>query len=132
PLSDALATLSSAKLRVRKVVRRYEGSRPASRVVLQSPAPGAVVEQGTEVFLTVVAPRSQEPIGEFQVRVATQLPPFDGEREVRIMKRDGRGSQEVYNKIHTGGDRIEIMVDAYKQTKIEIYVDGRIIREEQY
>lgn len=132
PLADAVAMLSDAKLRLRKVVRRYEGNRPSSRVVLQSPAPGAAVEQGTEVFLTVVAPKSQEPIGEFQVRVATQLPLYDGEREVRITKRDARGTQEVYNKNHTGGDRIEIMVDAYKQTKIEIYVDGRIIREEQY
>lgn len=132
PLAAALNQLQSSKLRVRRIVRRYDYDATSPTVALQSPNAGALVDEGSDVYLTVVAPKSQEPIGEFQIRVTTNLPAIEGQQEVRMVVRDGRGERVVYQKMHSGTDKIELLVDAYMGTRILIYLDGKLIREEQY
>lgn len=132
PLSTALSILSDSGLTVRKIVRHYDYEATSVTVALQSPIAGSVVEEGDTVSLTVTAPKSQEPLGDFQLRVAIALPAFEGQREVRVLVRDGRGEHPVYTKQHSGGDKVEVLADAYQSTTVRIYVDGKLLREEQY
>lgn len=132
PLSTALTQLAEAGLQVRKIVRRYSYEATTTTVSLQTPTPGAILEEGDTVSLTVTAPGGQEPLGDFQVRINIALPPYDGQRQVRIVIRDGRGERQVYSKEHSGGDKVELLADAYQTTRVLIYVNGRLLREEQY
>ncbi|MDR7566763.1 MAG: PASTA domain-containing protein [Armatimonadota bacterium] len=63
-----------------------------------------------------------------RVRVVVHLPPGDPQ-EVRIVAIDQRGVREVYRRRHRARDRLVQGLEVYGYAVVQVYLDGRFVRE---
>jgi serine/threonine-protein kinase len=102
------------------------GVGPAGTVVKQTPAGGQPLLEGEKLRLSIV-PRKA---GSGTNRFAYQIPGGEGEVVVRIMARDARGENQVYEGRHAAGELIEIPVAITSTTRLRIYLDD-VLKEEK-
>lgn len=92
-------------------------------VVKQSPAAGQPLLEGQSIEVTIV-PRGG---GE---HLDYKVPDGAGEFIVRIMARDNRGENHVYEGKHPGGFSLSIPINVKSTTRFRIYVDD-LLKEER-
>jgi beta-lactam-binding protein with PASTA domain len=131
-LEDALEELDHLGLKVSKVTRVYSPSASKAHISGQAPNAGILVKRESEIILTLSLPIHEKTLGERQFRVVVNVPASDTGIEVRIIKDDRNETIEVYREVIKGPARIEKKIEAYGATKVSIYFDGRLIREENF
>lgn len=131
-LDEALDELDDLGLKVSRITRVYSPTANKAKVTGQAPESGRLVKRASEIILTLTLPIHEKTLGERQFRVVVNVPASDKGIEVRIIKDDRYETKEVYRDVIKGPARIEKKIEAYGATKVSIYFDGKLIREETF
>jgi serine/threonine-protein kinase len=129
---EALDLIEEQHLTLRRVSRTYLPGVRDITVSSQFPLPGAQVNQGTEVLLTLSAPSSMQSLGQRSASVSVHVPESVGTVRLRITVQDRYETKEVYSVDHTGPTTIEQLVSGYGRMTVRVYFDNQIIRDETF
>jgi len=131
-LSEALNILDQKKLRVRKIIREYSDFFERDAVQYQTPAEGEEVQYGMMVDLEVMMPKKFMPMEGFQVAITVSLPDYDGTKRVKITDTNQKSDRIIYDELHKGREVISLLAEGYGQTRLLVYLDNQLIREEVF
>jgi len=131
-LASALEALDHYDLKVSRVTRVYSPSASSEEITGQVPVEGRLVKRGSEIILTLTLPIHSRKLGEREFRVVVNVPASEKGIEVRIIKDDLNETKEIYRDVIKGPARIEKIIEAYGATKVSIFFDGQLIREETF
>lgn len=129
-LNEARLEVISAGLELDEdVSERRSNEQPEGRVVAQSPAPGAAVQEGVKVKLTLSSgPGPKERRQEIYAKM-----PDDGQTHVlRIVVDDVNGESEAYTAVHDAGERVSREVSYTGRAEISIYIDDNLYEKKTY
>ncbi len=100
-------------------------------VIKQSPLPGEVMAEETEVHL-VLSQKSRKETVLKEERIYYELLQGGNKREVRIVIKDLQGEREVYRREHSPGSKISLPVQFLGRARVMIYVDEVLVEEKYY
>lgn len=128
-LEDARQALAANKLVLGTVTYEEQPNYQylPGQVCRQSIAPNSPINQGSTVNLTLS--RGPGPVP--RSATAEVVVPNDGRNHrIRIIVADVTGTKEVYNDIHSPGDKVKVRLNYYGQGKAQIYQDDKLVHEE--
>ena len=131
-LSEALNILDQKKLRIRKIIRAYSDFFERDSVQYQSPSEGEEVQYGMMVDLEVMMPKKFMPMEGFQVAITVSLPDYEGSKRVKITDKNQKSDRIIYNELHKGREVISLLAEGYGQTRLKVFLNNMLIREEVY
>lgn len=131
-LAAALEVLDRYDLKVSRVTRVYSPSASSEEITGQVPEESRLVKRGSEIIITLTLPIHSKKLGERDFRVVVNVPESENGIEVRIIKDDLNETKEIYRDVIKGPARIEKIIEAYGATKVSIFFDGQLIREETF
>jgi len=94
-------------------------------VVQQNPKPHQPVVDGAASAVVVPLVSSKQGF-----RFSYVVPRGEDEVIIRIQARSSKGEFDVYSGKHEGGERIEVPMAIQSTTRVRVYVDGRLDKEE--
>ncbi len=98
-------------------------------VVAQSPPPGARIEEGAPVALTLVPPGemfSRETEGKFAL-LRYRVPFGPTPQRIQIIVRD----REVFNQMQEPGTEVRLLIPVLGETVAQIYSNGTLVEEQR-
>jgi len=117
------------------IAERQHDTVPEGRIISQTPEPGAVVAEGSEVALVRSTGQTRQRVGRDSVswyRVRITVPAGKRTQRVRIDVAHGDGTVEVaHDQLYLRGHVAEALVRGVGVFTIRVYVDGELAREIQ-
>jgi serine/threonine-protein kinase len=96
-------------------------------VMAQQPAPGDNLQEGEAVQVTLSTGPGPEAKS---ATVSVELPDDNITHQVQIVVIDVTGTREVYDETHDAGEVVTQSVIYYKKGKIQVFVDGKKLKEQ--
>ncbi|MDD4558867.1 MAG: PASTA domain-containing protein [bacterium] len=139
PYDSALRALSEAGLTASKPEERYDAFIPKGYVAGQSPQPQSIVPKGSRIAIILSqGPEPEETVsseaeGVKKSAVVNYQVPNDGKRHrIRVMVTDSQGERIYLDKLFQPGENVQQEITGFDEVSVNIYVDGRLVREETF
>lgn len=126
-LASVKTQLDSLKLKLGNVLEAPHEQFPAGVITGQDPDPGAQVEEGNTINLTV-----SKGTGAALKKAAVQITVPEGPKRqvIKIILTDSNGRRTIYDDTHKPGDRIEQTVEGTGTMRIQVYINNTLIQEQ--
>lgn len=124
-LSNVKKQLASLKLE-QGSVSETASDEPKGTIVSQSPSAGTDVKAGSAVNFVI----SKGASAKKSTTVQFTVPKGQSKQMVQIIVTDESGRDIVYERTHTGGDRISKRVSGYGTVRVQVYLNGSLAKEE--
>lgn len=121
-LDEALQTLKDNDLTRGQIKRQESTEYVADQVIDQDTAPGVLIDAKTKVDLTVSS--GPGPVAQTRA-IQFPLPVEQDFYKVAIRLTDARGEREIYNKLHSAGEQINVAVSYVGSATINIQLNGK-------
>jgi len=126
-LASASKQLESLNLKVGKVTEVEDSGNSSGAILTQNPEAGTEVLEGTTVDLTVVKNSSKK-----SATIELTVPDGSAKQAVQFIVTDANGRRVVYENVHKPGDRLSKTVEGSGQIRVQIYINGKLIKEQNY
>lgn len=128
-VDEARSALADAGFAVGREISVPNSSIDSGRVAAQSYLPGSVAPQGSAINLYVTAAPTEEstPVdGTVNLKISTA----HERQEVVIIIADQEGVKESYREYHRDGDQLRIPVSGVGPTRVLVYLDGSLVKDQ--
>ncbi len=139
PYNSALRALSETGLAASKPEERYDAFIPKGYVAGQSPQPQSIVPKGSRIAVILSqGPEPEEEVfseanGVKKSAVVNYKVPNDGKRHrIRVVVTDSQGERIYLDKFFQPGENVQQEITGFDEVSVNIYVDGRLVREETF
>jgi len=126
-LSSISKQLESLNLKVGKVTEVEDSTSSSGTILTQNPEAGAEVLEGTTIDLSVVKASSKK-----SATIELTVPDGSSKQAVQFIVTDVNGRRVVYENVHKPGDRLSKTVEGSGQIRVQIYINGKLIKEQNY
>lgn len=127
-LTSITSQLEKLKLKIGKITEVEDSKNSSGTILTQSPEAGAEVLEGTTIDFDIVKPESNG--SKKKKSVEFIIPEGSSKQAVQIILTDSEGRRVVYESTHKPGDRLSKTIEGTGQMKIQIYINGKLIREQ--
>lgn len=128
-LDEAKKILEAAHLKIGVTAEIEKSDTVAGTILEQNPVSGAQVLEDTSIDLTIAKmPKAPVKRISFQMRV----PDGTGEQAVQIVQTDKNGRKVVYENTHKGGELLSKTLEGTSPFRVQAYVNGNLIQEENF
>lgn len=126
-LSSISKQLESLNLKVGKVTEVEDSTSSSGTILTQNPEAGTEVLEGTTIDLSIVKASSKK-----SATIELTVPDGSSKQAVQIIVTDINGRRVVYENVHKPGDRLSKTVEGSGQIRVQIYINGKLIKEQNY
>jgi serine/threonine-protein kinase len=127
PLTTVSSQLESLKLKLGTVNEAPSDKFPAGIITAQNPAPATEVLEGSTVDFTV-AQNQNGTVKRAVVQITVPEGPI--RQSVQIVLTDINGRRVVYDEVRRPGDKIEKKVEGVGQVRVQVYINGVLLQEQ--
>lgn len=124
-LSSVSKQLESSNLKVGKVTEVEDSGNSLGTILTQNPEAGTEVLEGTTVDLTIVKNSSKK-----SATIELTVPDGSAKQAVQFIVTDANGRRVVYENVHKPGDRLSKTVEGSGQIRVQIYINGKLLKEQ--
>ena len=121
-LDDARRKVEDKKLVLDESGRKDSTDYYANQVISQDPEQGVMVDEGSTV--KVVVSKGPGPVAQTG-SIQFDIPADRDFYKVQVNLRDSKGSHEVYNELHPGGDIVSLGITHLGRAKAEVKLNGK-------
>ena len=127
PVDVAMKTLAGMDLKAGEVSYRAQEGKAKGVAISQDPPPGRRVERGTAVALVA---SEGVAIGGGGAASYTlffyTIPPGPEPVKVSIVQANSGGEKEVYNRVHSPGETVSMLLEVRGKTAAKVFLDGKL------
>lgn len=135
-IDEATAKIEQMKLKLGYVRKIPSEDIPSGQIIAQSPKIGSKVKEGTLINVDVsVQEKEIQSILKKEPRYADitiTVPQGINQKNVRVVVIDDTGSRNVYNAVHSQGDKIKLNIKGIGKITVQVYIEDEKIREETF
>ena len=100
-------------------------------VIEQSPSTGTNVSSGSSVDFVIARETTKSTKKQKQISFIVPQEP-SGSKSVQIVVTDKSGRRVVYENTHQSNEKVDKNIDAVSPYRVQIYINGNLIKEENY
>ncbi|MBF1344665.1 MAG: serine/threonine-protein kinase, partial [Megasphaera micronuciformis] len=125
-LDTAITTLQNAGYSI-GTINGIDPNKSNAMAKVTAQTPGS----GNSVALTIEYASSSSSASTHTGTVNISIPGGASNQRVQIVVEDNNGSRTVYDRMQSGGDRVEKNVSGTGRTRVKVYINNALVQEEE-
>lgn len=158
-INEVVSSLKELKLKVGEIKRKYSSSIKKDSVISQSPSAGKLAEEGSKVDFVVslgeettsqklqtndnqqTTNNNEQPapkknninlnnLENKNADISVVIPDGNPTAKLKVVVKDASGTKIIHNAVHKSGEKVNLKVSGKGNTKIKVYFNGALVKEE--